>query len=158
MGNNKCYWFYFINKKIQVETLDVGISDLYHGFMPFHSIMLPLEKRKKVLFYSFNSPAVMIKLNVSYDWVWYSDYFNCFDWLRKIWSLLPLWGSTSQENHHCTEVRPAGFKNWLLHQLEFIHLSEPSIPQLKNYNSTHITEWLLQSNEMYKSMISNIKF
>lgn len=79
MGNNKCYCFYFINKKIQVETLDVGISDLYHGFMPFHSIMLPLEKRKKVLFYSFNSPAVMIKLNVSYDWVWYSDYFNCFD-------------------------------------------------------------------------------
>jgi hypothetical protein len=70
MGNNKCYCFYFINEKIHVKISDVRISDLYNGFVHFHSIMLASGKKEEILFYSFKSHAVMIKLNVSYDWVW----------------------------------------------------------------------------------------
>lgn len=35
--------------------------------MPFHSIMPASGKKEEILFYSFKSHAVMIKLNVSYD-------------------------------------------------------------------------------------------
>lgn len=67
MRNNKCYRFYFINEKIHVKISGVRISDLYNGFVPFHSMMPASGKKEEILFYSFKSHAVMIKLNVSYD-------------------------------------------------------------------------------------------
>lgn len=48
MENSRCYWFYFINEKIQVWIPDARISDSCNSFVPFHSTMLPLEKREEI--------------------------------------------------------------------------------------------------------------
>lgn len=66
MRNNKCYWILFHKMRKFMKISDVRISDLYNGFVPFHSIMPAFWKKEEDnCFIHLKSHAVMIKLNVS---------------------------------------------------------------------------------------------
>lgn len=59
MKNSRCNQLYFINEKNAGSDTDTRISDWSSGFGPFCATTLPLGKRKKLPFNSFNSHAVI---------------------------------------------------------------------------------------------------